>query len=444
MPLPDDASGRGPSTRSLAVRGVAALLVAAAVVTLLLLQYNGVFEDSFRATALVSSVGDGLPIGSDVKHRGVLVGRVGEVHVQPSPQGVRHVIRLDLKPQYAPGIPASVKARIVPTNIFGAPSVDLAVSGPDTTPLARDATIMGDDSIEALQLQTALTKVRDVLSAVQPAKLNAALTSIASALDGRGKQLGDLIGRLDAYVTALNPHAQAFQADLGKLADVLEGLQRNAPALLDTFDSVLGATRTIVEKQQQLAATLAGADVTVDTVHGVLVDSADRTIGLIKRGAGVVNTLAADGPDITRSFTNLGQAVKSLSTSFSGPHGMFRLDLVISFSSYDPYTAADCPRYPGLAGPNCGNPVPAKPQQPAASVPTPAPPVPGLPNISGPLPGFLGLPLPNLFGGMVGPVGSPDEQDKINQILGLPPGTNNPVGSLLLGPIIRGTSVVMP
>lgn len=442
MPLPTDLSGRGPSTGSLAVRGLAALLAVVVVVTLLLLRYNGAFEDRFRATAMVSSVGDGLPVGSDVKHRGVLVGRVGEVHVQPAPQGVRHVIQLDLKPQYAQGIPASVKARIVPTNIFGAPSVDLVVSGNEVTPLARGATIMGDDSTEALQLQTALTKVRDVLAAVQPAKLNAALTSIAQALDGRGKQLGELIGRLDGYVTALNPHAQAFQADLSKLADVLEGLQRNAPALLDTFDSVLGATRTIVEKQQQLAATLAGADVTVSTVHGVLADSADRTIGLIKRGAGIMNTLAADGPEITRSFTNLGQAVKALGSSFSGPNGMFRLDLVISFSSYDPYTAADCPRYPGLAGPNCGKPVPAKPQQ-AAGVPTPAP-IPGLPNISAPPPGFPSLPLPNLFGGTIGPVGSPDEQNKINQILGLPPGTNSAVGSLLLGPIIRGTTVVMP
>jgi phospholipid/cholesterol/gamma-HCH transport system substrate-binding protein len=419
MPLPVDVTGRDPSTRSLALRGLAALLVVATVVTLLLLQYNGAFEDSFRASAMVSSVGDGLPVGSDVKHRGVLVGRVGEVHVQPTPQGVRHVIRLDLKPQYAPGIPSTVKARIVPTNIFGAPSVDLVASDNTVTPLARDATIRGDDSTEALQLQTALTKVRDVLSAVQPAKLNAALTSIASALDGRGKQIGDLIGRLDGYVTALNPHAKAFQADLGKLAEVLEGLQRNAPALLDTFDSVLGATRTIVQKQQQLAATLAGAEVTVDTVHGVLVDSADRTIKLARNVSGIVKTLAADGPEITRSFTNLGQAVKSLGSSFSGPHGMFRLDLVISFSSYDPYTAADCPRYPGLAAPNCGKPVP--PQQPTAT--TPAPPVSGLP---------------------IGPVGSQDEQDKINQILGLPPGTNNSVGSLLLGPIIRGTTVVLP
>lgn len=452
MPLPADASGRGPSTHSLAVRGVVALAVIALVVTLLLLQYQGAFEDSFRATAMVSSVGDGLPVGSDVKHRGVLVGRVGEVHVQPTRDGVRHVIQLDLKPKYTNGIPASVKARIVPTNIFGAPSVDLVASGPDATPLARDATIAGDDSTEALLLQTALTKVRDVLAAVQPAKLNAALTSIAEALDGRGKQIGDLIGRLDGYVSALNPHARAFQDDLGKLADVLEGLQANAPALLDTFDSVLGATRTLVEKQDQLAATLAGADVTVGTVHGVLAESADRTIGVVKRSAGIVHTLAADGKEITRAFDNLGRAVKTLSTAFSGPHGMFRLDLVISFSSYDPYTAADCPRYPGLAGPNCGGPVPAKspssqPAPAAPPAPAPAPPsLPGLPTLPGlpELPGFPSLPWPTLFGGTVGPVGSPEENNTINSILGLPVGSNSAVGSLLLGPVVRGTTVLLP
>jgi hypothetical protein len=65
-----------------------------------------------------------------------------------------------------------------------------------------------------------------------------------------------------------------------------------------------------------------------------------------------------------------------------------------------------------------------------------------LPKLSDPLPGFPSL--PSLFGGMVGPVGSPEEQAKINQILGLPSGTNSAVGSLLLGPIVRGTTVVMP
>lgn len=463
MALPADPSGRGPSTLSFALRGVVALVVVLLVATALLLQSRGVFRDDFPATAIVGNVGDGLPIGSDVKHRGVLVGRVGDVRVDSTGQGRRHVIRLDIKPEHAGGIPAAIKARIIPTNIFGAPSVDLVSSGPDTVALARDATIPGDDSQETLQLQTALSKIRDVVSAVQPAKLNTALTNIADALDGRGKQIGELIGRLDSYVSALNPHAATFQANLESLATALEGLQANAPALLDTVDNVLASSRTLVEKQHQLAATLAGGATAVDTVNSFLEANGERAIKVVQRGAAIVDTVADDSAEVPRAFDNLGRVVATLGSTFSGPHQTLNIDLIIGFSPFEPYTAADCPRYPGMSGPNCGQPVPARTTSalppspvpapaPAQATPTAPPTLPGLPTLPD-LPGlpvlpvqpgqspFPQLPLPTLPGGMVGPVGSQQETDLFNAILG---GYGGDLGSLLLGPILRGTTVVMP
>jgi phospholipid/cholesterol/gamma-HCH transport system substrate-binding protein len=418
-----DPSGRGPSMAALAVRGVCYLAVVAVATTLLILQSRGAFRNDLHATAVIADVGDGLPAGSDVKVRGVLVGSVGAIESVPG--GARNVLHLNFKPEYAQGIPASVKARVLPTNVFGAPYVDLVPGADDGTPLAENAVVPGDDSAATLQLQTAITKVRDVLVAVEPAKLNTALTGMAQALQGRGAQLGSLLGRLDSYLSALTPHSATFGHDLSTLATALEGLQATAPKLLDTVDDALVTSRTIVEKQQQLAQTLTGGATTVDTVRGLIQDTGDRMITVTHNFAPVVHTVAGHATDIPLSFEALGRGVNAFNGSFSGPHHWLTIDLQFTLSPFTPYTAADCPRYPGVNGPNCGAPVPrqqpAPPQPPPAPAPVPVPPQPPAP------------------GGLVGPVGSPQETDAVGSVFGT---TFGSLGDLLLGPILRGGTVM--
>ncbi|WP_020668780.1 MCE family protein [Amycolatopsis nigrescens] len=431
-----DPSGRGPKTGTLAIRGLCYLTAVALVITLLVLQSRGAFRDDLRATAVVSDVGDGLPPGSDVKVRGVLVGTVGTV--ESTPGGARHVVQLNLKPEHAQGIPASVKARILPTNIFGAPFVDLVPEAGDDTVLAAGATVPGDDSVEALQLQTAMTEVRDLLAAVEPAKLNAALTGVADALDGRGAQLGSMIDRLNSYLSALNPHAGTFGHDLSTLAAALEGLQANAPALLDTVDSALVTSRTVVEKQQQLANTLTGGAATVDTVHGLLQDNGDRLIRMANQSAPVLREVAKDAKEIPLSFEALSKGVASFAGAFPPPHHWLTLDLIFTVTPFTPYTARNCPAYGALEGPNCDDPLPPQPDPlPVPPPQPPAPPAQPLPQTAAP------APAPSApFGGMVGPVGSGEEQDMIGSMVGDAANALGSLGSLLLGPFFRGTTVV--
>ncbi|WP_051579998.1 MCE family protein [Pseudonocardia acaciae] len=403
MPYVVDVTGRGPSTGALARRGLVAFGVLAVVVVLLLMQYRGVFRGSFPATALVADVGDGVRAGADVKLRGVLVGIVGDVRVRPSARrGLpSHELELELRPELAAGIPAGVTARVVPTNIFGAPSVELLdPRAPGNAPLARGAVILGDESEQTVQLQTVLNRLDKVLRAVHPAQLNAALTNIADALRGRGQRIGSIIDRLDPYLTTLNGHTDDFTADVRLLGTGLQGLADAAPALLDTVDNAVVTTRTIVEKRDRLAATLAGVETTADGVNGILSDNSDRIIRVVRDGAGIAGTLAPQRAVIPRSLASLGQGATALSAGLNRQAGG-ALSLEFSLTPFAPYTAADCPRYPGLNGPNCKG-----------------------------------------AGGTVGPVGGPEEARTIGAMLG-----DRPVGAagvLLLGPIARGTTVVTP
>jgi virulence factor Mce-like protein len=381
VPYVVDVSGRGPSTGTLARRGLVALALVVVVVAVLLMKYHGDFRSVFPATALVADVGDGLQPGADVKLRGALVGRVGAVRVRPRPGVDRlpeHEIDLQLIPEMAKGIPAGVTARVVPTNIFGAPAVEL-LDPPDPTSrprLAPGAVIAGDTSSRTLQLQTVLNQLTRVLRSVQPAKLNIALTNISAALRGRGQRIGDIIGRLDGYLSTLNAHTPDFAADLTLLGQDLQALARTAPALLDTVDNAVVTSKTLVDKHAKLTAALTDARDTAADAATFLDHAENPFIRLARDGARFAGVLAPQREFIPRSLASLMQATELLGRGFDQKKG--GLSLLFSLTPFTPYTARDCPRYPGLAGPNCGDRVPP-PGTPPPSFPfyqSPPPPPP--------------------------------------------------------------------
>jgi virulence factor Mce-like protein len=385
VPYVADVSGRGPSTATLARRGVVALGLVVVVVAALLMKYNGDFRSVFPAAAVVADVGDGLQPGADVKLRGALVGRVGAVRVRPRPGVDRlpgHEIDLQLIPEMAQGIPAGVTARVVPTNIFGAPAVEL-LDPPDPTGRPRltpGAIIAGDTSSRTLQLQTVLNQLTRVLRSVQPAKLDVALSNISAALRGRGLRVGDIIDRLDGYLSTLNARTPDFTADLTLFGQDLQALARTAPALLDTVDNVVVTSKTLVDKHAKLTATLIDARATASDAASFLDRAENPFVRLARDGARFAGVLAPQREFIPRSLASLMQGTELLGAGFDQKKG--GLSLLFSFTPFTPYTARDCPRYPGLAGPNCGDRVPP-PGAPPPSFPfyqRPPPPPPLLPT----------------------------------------------------------------
>lgn len=97
--------------------------------------------------------------------------------------------------------------------------------------------------------------------------------------------------------------------------------------------------------------------------------------------------------------------------------------VIVQLTPNRQYTTADCPRYGALAGPNCGNPD------------TPAP-IGSLPSSLDP----RNFDPPSSLAPAIGPVGSPQEQQQIADILG---GKPNAAADILFGPLARGTSVTV-
>ena len=73
---------------------------------------------------------------------------------------------------------------------------------------------------------------------MRPADLNATLNALATALGGRGEQLGQTMDELDAYLGEIDDHLPTLREDLVKLADVADTYDLAAPDLLGVLRNV--------------------------------------------------------------------------------------------------------------------------------------------------------------------------------------------------------------
>jgi len=395
-----DPSGRGPSGMQLLVAGLALFAVVATATTLLLLRYAGVFTPRVPVVAELTSTGDGLPAGSDVKFRGLTVGRVRSSEVAAA--GDIQRVSIDLQPQYAGGVPATVTARVVPANVFAITSIELLDNGP-AAPLTAGAVIQQDKSKKTVALQTALTTFRNVLTKLDPDKLGRILTSLSEALDGSARMPGSTLERLDHWLTAVDQ--VGISSDLQNFTDAAAGLNQSAPDLLDVLNQSVTTARTISERQDRLTALLTSASNTVDTVNGLFARNPNTGKELVAGLADTFGALAAQPDALPQAMVNLNDDLRRYATTFhDGGNGKleWQWSIDVSLTPFRPYTRADCPRYGELAGPSCGtapttaDPGTLPPQWRSHQSDTPAPgsvpgppaaPVPGIP------PGLLpGLP----------------------------------------------------
>src|SRR5690606_33442374 len=177
-------------------------------------------------------VGDGLPTRSDVKYRGVLVGSVREV--VPATDGGPNIVRIDLTPGHAAGIPGTVTARVVPSNVFAVPSIQLVDNGPAAA-ITAGTSIPEDHSEAGVKLQTSLTALNRIVAAVGRPGTDPTvgiLETVERATSGRGEDARSAATQLERIVRTFNEQVvPRDDAVLAELAQAVRGLQQSAPDL---------------------------------------------------------------------------------------------------------------------------------------------------------------------------------------------------------------------
>ncbi|MEB3031821.1 MlaD family protein [[Mycobacterium] nativiensis] len=481
MPNAFDINGRGPSTRALVAVGTCFMVVAAATIMLAIAKSKGDLDRRVRVTAALINVGDGLPERSDVKFRGVLVGQVAGVVT--APVGQPNNVHVDLDPVYAGAIPSTVTARVVPTNVFAVSSVQLVDNGDGGSPLQAGAVIPEDTSLPTLMFQTTLNKFRKVFASLgrrPDSQSVGVLATLTEATHGRGDAIRDAGRDLNEIVAELNTVVGdgSEASTISALTDATVALRDVSPELFDALDSAVAPMLTLAEKRTQLTDFLSHGQETAGILGDSFDNQTDRLINITTQLTPVVGVLADNADAFHPIMTRANVLADKLPEAWNPQRNTFALNGIISLTPYRTYVRADCPRYGELAGPSCATApeVPTTPElypalgsmgvTPPPGVtenrPNSAPPrdsvrhageVPGAPGQGPPPTPPAALPagppappaLPAevqpqsaVFGGNVGPVGSVQERDQLSQIAGAPASSAT---QLLLGPMVRGTTV---
>ncbi len=306
------------------------------------------FADYEEVKLETTSVGLQLPTRADVKIRGVLVGEVLDADI--GDQGAE--LNLGIYPDELESIPGNVSAAIIPKTLFGEKYVSLVIpkSGPEGTLEAGDTITKADLGTE---VEEVLNDLYPLLEAVQPADLNATLSALATALEGRGSQLGENLEIVDSYLKRINPEIPALLADLRLTAQVSDLYADILPEVAQILDDTIVTTGTLEEKEATLNSALRDIRAFADTARGFLA----RNGGLIKEANQLTTTqldlLARYAPEFPCFFKGLTNIAPRIASMFRG----FELHIVLETlpNQPRPYNINDLPRFADFTGPRCYN-----------------------------------------------------------------------------------------
>ena len=240
-------------------RPIAGLLTVAALVLAVVVSV-GLFRGSFTKSVPVTVVADraGLVMypNAKVKMNGAEVGKVDSIEHLPGGGAALH---LAIDPDSVPAIPANVGAEITSSTVFGSKFVELVPPDqPSSQNLRAGTRIQGGDKV-TVELNTVFEKLVNVLSAVEPAKLNQTLGAFSKSLNGRGEKFGQTLVDLDSALANLNPALDNLNHVLEVSPTVFNSLADASPDLLTTIGNATRISDTVVDQQDSLDALLLSA-----------------------------------------------------------------------------------------------------------------------------------------------------------------------------------------
>ena len=336
----------------------------------------GAFDDTYILKGSFDAAGQGLQKNSDVKIRGVNVGKVTKVDLKDG----RALVTMDIKS--ANKIPESATATVRAKTLFGEKFVDiLPGSGEATGPFYSkkgelldkcDKSAQPENSctVGGFELEQVLGDAYPLLKQINPADLMTVLHTLADA----GRDLGPNINRQIANTkTVLDVNAahdadtRQFLTDLAKLSQQLgvraDDLVKAADDLnvaLPTLNSRADKLNTLLVQTSRLSndvadllrnnkefidASFAGGQETLDVLFSHQNDIVPLVVGLRE----YLQTLT----EITRIPTNDGDgtlmaAVKSL-TCAPAPAPLVGCQQGLASSSLDPAAASGSASTPAAA-----------------------------------------------------------------------------------------------
>jgi phospholipid/cholesterol/gamma-HCH transport system substrate-binding protein len=332
--------------------GVAFIAMLVGFVALSIAFFNKSFSTFVHVSLTTDKVGNQLQQRSDVKVRGLIVGSVDQI--TPTEHGA--VLTLALDPDKAGLIPSNVSAQFLPKTLFGERYVALRIPDqPSVKTLQAGDHIEQDKSQSAIEVEKALNDLLPVLQAVQPQKLSSTLTAISTALEGRGKPLGETLSSLGEYVGELTPHIPQLQHDLQALVKFSDTYSDAGPQLIQALNDLTVTSKTIAEQRDNLNTLYSSLTTASTDLQTFLQANKNNLIQLADSSRPTLELLAKYAPEYPCFLKQMADTIPKLDKAFGkgtnepGLHAT--IEITVNRGAY--IAGQDEPRYEDKRGPRC-------------------------------------------------------------------------------------------
>ncbi len=308
-------------TRRTHVRVAAAVLATLIVAAVLFtyLAYTAAFTSTDTVTVMSPRAGLVMETDAKVKYRGVQIGKVTSIDYT----GDQAKLTLSVDSGQLPFIPSNSEVRIAGNTVFGAKSVEfIAPKDPTARTMAAGATVQA--SSVQLEVNTLFQTLTELLQKIDPVNLNATLTALGEGLRGNGDNLGATMAGINTYLTQLNPKLPTVQSDLKQAAAVANIYADAAPDLVTVLNNLPAISKTVVDQQDNLNATLLAATGLANNGYETLAPAADDYIAAIQRARAPAKVLGDYSPEIGCVLRSLVTAADTFGPIIGGTRpGLF-------------------------------------------------------------------------------------------------------------------------
>lgn len=325
--------------------GLATVGVAVAIVAVAIGLFRGSFTASVPVTVLSERAGLVMNADAKVKLHGAQVGSVRSIESLPDGRAALH---LAMDPSYMNIIPANVGVDIASTTVFGSKFVEL-IPPPDPSAEALASGQVLDAGHVTVEINTVFEQLSTVLEKTEPTKLNETLGALATAMDGRGDQIGQMLSDFDGFLAEIDPSLPTMEHEVTVLPQVVDAYADAAPDLVTTVDAATRMSQTLVDEQHHLDALLI-------SVIG-LADTGTEVIGINRQAITDAMRLLVPTTDLTNAYNpaltcGLGGAVQLAKAPGTPlPGGLLLQTVVLGQERYR--YPQNLPKVAARGGPQC-------------------------------------------------------------------------------------------
>jgi phospholipid/cholesterol/gamma-HCH transport system substrate-binding protein len=269
----------------------------------------GAFSDDLTVRTTLPRAGQALRSGSDVKYRGVNVGKVGAIQLVDRQAEIVLELRRDVE------IPADTEAAVRAKTLFGEKYVELA-ERPHRPPYLREGDVVraAGTGVEVEQL---LDTTDELLRGIDAEELATLVDGLVQASHGEGERVAHLIDRgadaaasmvdsLEAQVRAIDSFAR-FADQYRDIGPLLNGVNANLNELLPTFNAAREDYERLLATLRPFADRLAA-----------LIDATEADLGrLLDDGDNIVRVLTARKENISEVIVGLDSYTATLADAIA-------------------------------------------------------------------------------------------------------------------------------